>query len=368
MHGSRTDQHASQAAFRGPTRLAPSLRLATAGFTLIEILVVISIIAFLTAIVLVVYSDSLTEARIEATRATIRQLDSALEERQRAFQRLNFRSEAQQFRVAYLRGTNTPAAPPPQEVAEIIVRKDRFRAAFPQRLQDLYGFDGVAGTQDDAPLLVKWNAAITSPGLHTPETESSELLWLALTEGSAFGPPPPNLDNIPPRHLQDTDNDGLTEIVDDWGRPLQFYNWPTRLIRPGGNNTPIVGELFASTCGPLMPDITPPTGTLPYTQYNHPLNQDPDDSTGALSFAMTSNGGSYFTSNFTLVFGSVAINALPFNEMNYHSIDTLHTPLLVSSGPDEELGLTPPTDTTPAHLAQPLGVDQLQDNITNRQR
>ena len=30
--------------------------------------------------------------------------------------------------------------------------------------------------------------------------------------------------------IQDTDNDGLPEIVDEWGNPVRFYRWPTDLL------------------------------------------------------------------------------------------------------------------------------------------
>ena len=68
--------------------------------------------------------------------------------------------------------------------------------------------------------------------------------------------------------------------------------------------------------------------------------------------------------------------ALEFNETKYHTPDTYHTPLIVSAGADEDLGLLEPTDDANGNfgnLAQlkstPNSVrDSFTDNITNRNR
>ncbi|WP_337173830.1 prepilin-type N-terminal cleavage/methylation domain-containing protein [Paludisphaera sp.] len=62
---------------------------------------------------------------------------------------------------------------------------------------------------------------------HTHETARSEMLYALLVEGqgllgSVFSP-----DDFSDREVQDTDGDGLPEFVDAWGKPLQFFRWPT---------------------------------------------------------------------------------------------------------------------------------------------
>lgn len=354
------------------------------GFTMIELLVVITIIALLIGISYVVLADSLVKARVEATRATIRQLDSSLQERIEAFDRINFRPQAQQLQVLYAAGGNTPPTIS-LELAELLIRKDRYRAAFPQRLEDLWGLDVTADTADDAPLWTVWKnrtgatAASPRPTGHDLASESSEMLYLAMTEGGSFGLPTLGIDRINPRHIRDVDGDGVPEFHDEWGtggrsergQPLRFYNWPTRLIRPGGDLAAIDLAYFQATVGVLMPDaIEPPTDPLTATTYNHPLNQDPDDPTGGLSATMSATN--VFTSQFDLVnpaTGSLFVTGEPFNEDNYHTVDTYHIPLIVSAGEDNELGLEEPTAAGAARLAQPLAdLDHLYDNITNRQR
>ncbi|REK23464.1 MAG: prepilin-type N-terminal cleavage/methylation domain-containing protein [Planctomycetota bacterium] len=344
-----------------------------AGFTIVELLVVILIIAAMIAISVAVMGDSVKEARIQATRTTIRQLDSMLQQRVETFGRLNLTSQAQRFKLAY--DTNKPVADPAVslEVAEIMVRKDRFRAAFPQRVEDLWGFDQQAGGGDDAPLYAVWLSNLTSPGNHQPETESSELLYLSLTEGTVFGGPALGIDRVPVEHVHDTDNDGIPEFVDEWGSPLRFYNWTTRLIRPDGPGADIDLPMFQATAKPLMPSVIEPGGPtlpMPFDYYSNWLNIDPDDQTGALSAAI-SNG--FFNTAFDLGTANLAV---PFDETNYHTLDTYHVPLIVSAGPDENLGLNEPTATGFARLALPLAtgigdtaaLDLLYDNITNRQR
>jgi hypothetical protein len=79
--------------------------------------------------------------------------------------------------------------------------------------------------------------------------------------------------------------------------------------------------------------------------------------------------------------------SIEFNEINYHTPETYHTPLIVSAGYDGLLGLREPNDTDfPngifGNLAQLAGTtaispnqsptaavrEQLPDNITNRNR
>lgn len=62
------------------------------------------------------------------------------------------------------------------------------------------------------------------PAGHDALTESSECLYLILANpqlGESI------LDELPDWCREDTDGDGLLELIDAWGRPLRFYRWPT---------------------------------------------------------------------------------------------------------------------------------------------
>lgn len=106
-----------------------------------------------------------------------------------------------------------------------------------------YGPEGINGVDDDGDGLIDEHgegmlrAEPDEAGVfptkfarflanHTHETARSEMLYALLVEGT--GP----LGNVFSRgdftdaELKDTDDDGLLEFVDAWGKPLQFYRWP----------------------------------------------------------------------------------------------------------------------------------------------
>ena len=61
---------------------------------------------------------------------------------------------------------------------------------------------------------------------HTHKTARAEMLYALLVDGlgpmgSTFSP-----DDFTAREVKDTDGDGLLELIDAWGEPLQFYRWP----------------------------------------------------------------------------------------------------------------------------------------------
>lgn len=389
------------------------------GFTLIELLVVLAILTLLFGLSFTVLSGAMDNSREEATRATIRQLDGALQQRLEDFGRVNLKPQADLFKRNYDQA-NSPQTIS-AELAAVVIRKDRFRSAFPQRVEDLYGLDGDPGGNDNAPLLAIWNAKLTTPANHVAATESIELLVLALTEGAVFGNSAMSLDGFNSDYVRDTDEDGLLEIVDGWGQPLRFYNWPTRLIRPvGETSTPpafplqngdITRDFYVGTASVLVSDAPALNATsLQADRYSHPLNQDPDDPVGYLSDSQTSAafGPSGRFRDYYDLLGSTNQGA-PVDERFYHTVDTYWTPLIVSGGPDERVGLfepdgsdprTPvvppltiprPTAEYPRRLARPLDEDLnsngmldsgedlngdgaldtardlLYDNITNRQ-
>ncbi len=65
-----------------------------------------------------------------------------------------------------------------------------------------------------------------------------------------------------------------------------------------------------------------------------------------------------------------------YNETNYHTPDTFHTPLIVSAGADQQLGLYEPSDTPNfGNLAAydltvsfATMLERIGDNLTNRNR
>lgn len=374
------------------------------GFTMLELLIVLAIIAILVSISFAVYGSALESARVTATHRTITELQLAVDARHSALQRQNVHALAQRFQTSYEQGNNSSPAPAtiPLEIAQIMVQKDRYRQALPTRLEDLWGFDGTPGTFDDSPLWGTWKRmynkaagsnvvtdATPRPTGHRRDLENTELLHLFLVDGGAFGSSGFSADRIPARHKRDTPIDlngdgtvdatgnGIIEFVDDWGNPLRFYGWTHRLMRAGGNGAAIDRQLFMQSAYMLATAQSLPATPDPFPAniFNHPVNQDSDDPTGALAAAMTATN--VFAATFRLDHDVRPGPALidihdcpPFDEDNYHALDTRSVSLIMSAGPDGVLGLAEPTEATnPAQRtgqADPTRLDTLTDNVTVR--
>lgn len=303
-----------------------------AGFTLIELLIVLGLMtAMVTIAVIVVVSNSITQARIAATKATLLKIDGLLQQRLEAFRmfmetphgraRLQSKLSAKQQELQTLGISN-----PPSRFVELLVYKDLFKAAFPQ-------------TADDNLTALPGNAANAA--------ESAELLYWMLTQADVFGVPPVDDSEFSASEVGDTDGDDRKEFVDAWGQPLRFYRWPTRLIRPDGPGTAINRPLASLLIAGLP---SPPTQTGDVD----PLAFDPDDRIGLYNNQLTPQQ----------------------YENLVHTPDTYHVPLVVSAGPDKDLGLAEPHDKssggywarpTSQAMSDPLN-SALNDNLTNRQK
>lgn len=360
------------------------------GFTMIELLIVLAIISILMAISFAVYASSVEQARTASTLRTVAYLQKSVESRARSVSNANSSGVATAFKRRYdSAGNPAPNQTVPLEVADILVRKDRFKQALPTRLEDLWGFDGSPGTIDDSPLWISWKRIVNSNGVpatdatprppgHRIDLENSELLFLFLRDGQVFGDVGFRPDDIPSRHMEDANRNGIPELVDDWGNPIRFYSWTHRLMRAGGGRVPIDRQFFLMTAhilvGAPAPSTTAPI--LPPDAYNHPLNQDPDDMTGALGAAILSTN--FADSPFNLAYETAGppmiVSCLPFREEHYHAFDTYSRPLVVSAGPDGRIGLVEPTEQSepfrrtgePIAVTDPSRIDDIADDITAR--
>lgn len=278
------------------------------GFTMIELLVVITIIAVLATIAIRVVGGFITAGKEAQTKATIKKIHGLLDDRLQAYNRLNQRGKE----TPYL-----PQAGNDLERAKIIMRKSILRDAFAQNWAEAK----VSGKSDQN------NGA-----------DSAEVLYLMLTSGAVFGVPPVGSDGFSTSEVQDTDGDGNLEFVDGWGKPLRFYRWPTRLIRPGGTGSTITKAQY-DTAKMLIGGLTSSIDDL---------KLDPEDPLSRTT-SSTWTGASTF-------------------ETDFHTPSTYHTFLIVSVGADETLGLYEPTDTAKlGNLAayDSTNFDALTDNITN---
>ncbi len=61
---------------------------------------------------------------------------------------------------------------------------------------------------------------------HKHETARSEMLYAILVEGQGPLGSFFQIEDFLPNEVGDTDQDGLNEFLDAWGKPLQFFRWP----------------------------------------------------------------------------------------------------------------------------------------------
>ena len=386
---------------------ATLVRMDRRGFTLIELLVVLGIIAFLASVLGVTISGFLTSAKEAQTLATLRKIDGLIAERQQGltqfFDSREFRKRVDDFHKSLKDGDPANGVPPLVEIARdfsvIIGKKELLRESLPQRFVELIdaqdvngvfvaGGDGIPDQiqRDEAYSVVRWGIdpsdSVNKPWadtngdgtpnvgdkFHRLETESAELLYLALTRFEQYGIPPASVDDFTTAEVADTDGDGLPEFIDGWGQPLRFYRWPTRLIKPfglygidkfpgtvsvdddgngtnddvleigwpGSDDTYIPVELrsFAGLyiAGLPRPPVLTGSPPRPILGDFDQLNVDGDDPVGVLLDETLRLSGLPFPINVLSV----------VHESRYPTFDTYHKPLVVSAGSDGVLGLYEP--------------------------
>lgn len=432
------------------------------GFTLLELLMVVTVIGIMATLTVAVMNGITTQAEEEATKTTVLKVSRLLEQRIEAFERAfkGARKDAYvQATVALLQAidgrfdyflTHPDEAPP---AIRFLAYKAAFRFEIPQRMVEmnvgggatpagpgLPASDPATDPDNGLPNVIyrkiaypAARAELVAGGNTNPSdlqintlvstnwakhlayetqarqsdvdtvhsTESAEVLYYMLTQSGTFGSSVADADQFISAEVQDTDEDGLPEFVDAWGHPLQFYRWPTRLFDPTAPNpfepdfddpldptevdpTPDndesdgLREILVSErdyAGLLVKGLPPSPRAIGSATQRDMMLVDPDDPVGIL-----------YTFIEDPYYKDLGIDlTLEYNEEKYHTPDTYHTPLIVSAGADEHLGLREPNNTNGASgifgnlgqyasttVTSPLPsarvLDHLFDNITNRNR
>jgi prepilin-type N-terminal cleavage/methylation domain-containing protein len=334
-----------------------TVRSKRSGFTLVELMMVIGILLFLIATSAFVVRNIGNKAREKATMSTIVKVNGMVQNRIEAIRKAMDAQKNQQYLQSlvgqkYTALVNNSSFGPkyrsiPKPVMEILVRKDFLRDKLPQ-----YGaentninsaMDAVAGTPGTAGNL----------GADAGASISSEYLYHALTKYEVFGVPPVGEDSFIASEIADTDGDGLMEFVDGWGRPLRFYRWPTRLIKPDG------ATIDRGTASAFFNGL-PPASAGGFKEVD-PLNVDADDPQGRIQHENARSDNLL-----TPLFNSSADSQ--YFTGQYGVMNTFWLPLIVSAGQDGVLGLYEPYDEANfGVLAQPIlpTGDGIFDNITN---
>lgn len=260
------------------------------GFTLIELMIVITIISLLALISLRVYGGIVTGAKVRATQATIKKIQGLLDQRLDAFTRYFARLKVVQGTPEYRNAadpTQYPCTNYDPKTIEILARKQLYRSVFPQTWAETGLTVGQRG--DSSPQ-------------SNPKYDSAEILYFVLTDPKfnvrILGSAPVGSDAFSTAEVADLDGDGWNEFVDAWGQPLRFYRWPTRLI----------DSTYTSAANRAL-----------YIS-SVPASGDPDDAINRAASCVTEANG-------------------------FHNPGIYHTFLVASAGPDLTLGLREPNDS-----------------------
>lgn len=258
------------------------------AFTLVELLIVVGLIAFMSSMITYALLGAQTDARVAKSRSTIQKLNEIVLQQWEEYRyrpvdirKTSYRTAAQ---PVVLPSGVTPVAIAPRALGHLrmLVLRDTMRMEMPDRVTDiLYGpspyqipqhiaqsgcylanravpskfgllhsslKSAVANSIHSSNLLGPSPAYPKFPDLGTSgvdiglpssgptqlftgnladwETavQSSELLYLIVSLSSFGGTPA--LEAFRPSEIGDPDQDGLLEFIDAWGRPIRWLRWP----------------------------------------------------------------------------------------------------------------------------------------------
>jgi len=203
------------------------------GFTLTEMLLVIAIIAIMAGLALSGLAGAVEQAREARTRSIIAKLDQLVME-----QYENYRTRAVPIRVPV--GTTPPNA----ARFRLYALRDLMRMELPERITDLS--DGPAAiTVGGTTITMSQPSALKSyrriaqricgaswATTWSDQYQGAECLYLIISriqDGDKNA-----LDFFTSDEIGDTDGDGMKEILDGWGQPIEFLRWaPGYTEQPG---------------------------------------------------------------------------------------------------------------------------------------
>ncbi len=287
------------------------------GFTLMELLMVLLIITILAGLLLTALQGAAEEARADRTKAIVMKIDQLIMERYNGY-------------TTRTLPIKIPAGTAPRVAAgyRLFALRDLMRMELPDRKSDV-----IDPPADIDPLLPaganlhryymtpaalqrtyqrKVNVATGfTPANWTEVSQGAECLYLivsAMHDGDKNA-----LDFFMPNEIGDYDGDGMLEIWDAWGRPIEFLRWAPAYTEEAGMLTmqsradgPLPGSI------PFMPD-----GFDPVKVDYRWTDTDPDNNPFALHPLIFSGGKDksldLFTDNSPSPFHRYANPATPDN-------------------------------------------------------
>ena len=192
-----------------------------AAFTVIELMIVVSILALLMGISFSAFNAAVAQSKISRTKVIIAKLDQLLMERYESY-----RTRPVPINVINQANANTYVDRNNAQYVRLASRNRLYALREIMRME-------MPGMQSDVTpptsYYVTGGTAISRgyirrvPASWSPAWEHAECLYLIISsmrDGDKAA-----LDFFTPEEIGDTDADGVPEILDAWGMPIQFIRW-----------------------------------------------------------------------------------------------------------------------------------------------
>jgi prepilin-type N-terminal cleavage/methylation domain-containing protein len=246
----------------------PSTRDRARGFTLVELMMVIAIVAILAAISMAALAGAAEEGKRQRVRTQIYKID----------QLINDKWNSYRFRQLPIRmpvGVNANLA----AQVRLNAMRELQRMEMPDRLNDI--LDGPTPAIPTNPVAITRPALsnayarrVTPAAASTLSYDSAEMLYLIIAEmrdGERSA-----LDFFLTSEIGDVDQDGMYEILDPWGTPIMWLRWAPGYSRYDANDPMLAGKIAAPAPLPsiVVDTIQYPDGSTRPDPFD-PLKADP---------------------------------------------------------------------------------------------